>query len=101
MHGTVGTGKHDHLSKTSPPCNIYGNQIVMASVLLGKKTLPLDMIPSIPPKMTGPGSNELIVVRVAIVESPAVNRLTVLFRMRNKKKGGAGHNDQLQAGSHV
>ena len=32
----------------------------------------------------------MIVVGVAIVKSPAVNRLTVLFLMRNKKKGGAG-----------
>ena len=39
--------------------------------------------------MTGPSSSKLIVVHVAIVKSPAVNRLTVLFRMRNKKKGGA------------
>ena len=39
--------------------------------------------------MTGPSSNKLIVVRVAIVKSHAVNRLTVLFLMRNKKKGGA------------
>ena len=39
--------------------------------------------------MTGPSSNKLIVVRVAIVKSPAVNRLTVLFRMRNKKSGAA------------
>ena len=39
--------------------------------------------------MTRPSSNKLIVVRVAIVKSPAVNRLTVLFRMRNKKKSGA------------
>ena len=31
----------------------------------------------------------MIVVGVAIVKSPAVNRLTVLFLMRNKKKGGA------------
>ena len=39
--------------------------------------------------MTGPSSNKLIVVRVAIVKSPAVNRLTVLFCMHNKKMGGA------------
>ena len=38
--------------------------------------------------MTRPSSNKLIVVRAAIVKSPAV-RLTVLFLMRNKKKGGA------------
>ena len=39
--------------------------------------------------MTRPSSNKMIVVGVAIVKSPAVNRLTVLFLMRNKKKGGA------------
>ena len=38
--------------------------------------------------MTRPSSNKLIVVGAAIVKSPAV-RLTVLFLMRNKKKGGA------------
>ena len=66
----------------------------MASLLLGKKTpCTKDMMPSIPSKMTGPSSNKLIVVRVAIVESPAVNRLTVLFRMRNKNKGGAANNN--------
>ena len=39
--------------------------------------------------MTGPSSNKLIVVHVAIVKSPALNRLTALFRMYNEKKGGA------------
>ena len=47
------------------------------------------MIPSIPPKMTGLSSNKLIVVCVAIVKSPGVNCLTVLFHMCSKKKGGA------------
>ena len=45
--------------------------------------------------MTGRSSNKLIIVCVAIVKSPALNHLTVLFRMRNKKKGGA---DQILLG---
>ena len=86
MHGTVGTGKHDHLSKTSPPCNIHGNQTAMASLLLGKKTLFLQKRYDAlnPTKNDWTYSNKLIVVHVAIVES--------LFRVRNKKKGGAAHN---------
>ena len=55
------------VSETSPPCNAHGNQTVMASLLVGKKTpCTKDMMPSIPPKMTGPSSNKLIVVRVQI-----------------------------------
>ena len=53
----------------------------MASLLLGKKTLPLQKRFNAlnPTKNDWTYSNKLIVVRVAIVES--------LFRMHNKKKG--------------
>ena len=61
----------------------------MTSLLLGKKTLPLQKryYAINATKRTVPSSNKLIVVHVAIVKSPAVSHLTVLFHMRNKKKG--------------
>jgi len=43
-----------------------------------------DMMPSVPPKMTGPSCNRLIIVRVAIIKTP-----TVTCHMRAQQRGGA------------